>query len=636
VAATICEGEFYELPDGGFASSTGSYPILLSTVNGCDSLVTTALTVNPVYDVTIPISLCDDEEIVLPDGSTITDPDAGLYSFTFSSVDGCDSIVSIVLTILPIYDLTDTVVICEGDSYVLPDGTSVSAAGDYTSSFLTAAGCDSVMNTTIIANELFTTLLEPSICDDEFYELPDGGFTATSGTYEFTLTDVNGCDSVVTVDLTVYPTYTTSFSASICAGDDYVLPDGTTLIAPDAGSYPVTLTSIDECDSIVTVNLSLWPVYDIIISEEICEGTTFLLPDGSSTGVAGDYVFSYNTINGCDSTVTIALTVNPLPVPVIDIVDDGYCIDAGTQTLLATPVGGTWSGSGVSGSSFNPTTVGVGGPYFINYTYTDINGCTDSTFITLDVYPLPEPELVLPPYACLDADAVPLVGLPDGGFFSGAGLMGDDFIPNLTGTGTGFVITYTFTDGNSCTNSVNGSLDVLENIVDAGTDTSLFIGDTILLGFGTEGDIEWTPINSISCADCPVLYFYPTATTTYTITETDPNGCVATDQFTVWVRTEPNADIFAPTAFTPNGDGANDYFLIYGQDIVNILNLSIFDRWGELIYQNQNIAPGDEQAGWDGFFLGNNAATGVYAFIAEIELKGGTVVVSKGNVTLLR
>jgi gliding motility-associated-like protein len=102
------------------------------------------------------------------------------------------------------------------------------------------------------------------------------------------------------------------------------------------------------------------------------------------------------------------------------------------------------------------------------------------------------------------------------------------------------------------------------------------------------------------------------------------------------VHTEPNADIFAPSAFTPNGDGVNDYFLIYGQDIINIISLRVFDRWGELIFLNENIAPGDEQQGWDGFFRGSSATSGVYAFIAEIELKGGTVVVSKGNVTLLR
>ncbi len=635
VAAEICEGEFYALPDGGFAASTGVYPITLSSVNGCDSLVTTALTVHPVYDITIPVSLCDDEVIVLPDGTVISDPPAGIYSYTFSTTDGCDSTVSVDLTILPVYDLAETVIICDGDTYTLPDGSTASSAGDYVSNLTTAAGCDSVITTTIVVNELFFTALEPAICADEFYTLPDGSITASAGTYSFTLTATNGCDSTVTVNLTVYPTYATSFSASICSGDNYVLPDGTTLIAPTAGSYPVTLASVNGCDSVVTVNLSLWPVYDITIPAEICAGTTYTLPDGSTTGSEGDYVFSYTTINGCDSTVTIALTVNPLPTPTIDITADGYCIDAGTQTLIATPAGGTWSGTGVSGTTFNPTTAGIGGPYFIQYSYTDINGCTDSTFTTLEVYALPEPELVLPPYACLDADAVPLVGLPDGGFFSGAGVLGDDFIPEQAGPGTGFGITYTYTDGNGCTSSVSGTLDVLENIVDAGTDTSLFIGDTILLGFGTEGDIVWTPTNSISCADCPVLYFFPTFTTTYTITETDPNGCVATDKFTVWVRTEPNADIFAPSAFTPNGDGINDYFMIYGQDIVNILSLRVFDRWGELIFLNENIAPGNELQGWNGFVRGSGAVSGVYAFIAEIELKGGTVVVSKGNVTLL-
>ena len=191
----------------------------------------------------------------MPDGTVISDPPAGIYSYTFATADGCDSTVNVDLTILPVYDIAETVIICDGDTYTLPDGSSTSAAGDYVSNLTTGAGCDSVITTTIVVNELFATSLEPAICDDEFYTLPDGSLTASAGTYSFTLTATNGCDSAVTVDLTVYPTYATSFSASICSGDNYVLPDGTTLISPTAGSYPVTLTSVNGCDSVVTVNL---------------------------------------------------------------------------------------------------------------------------------------------------------------------------------------------------------------------------------------------------------------------------------------------------------------------------------------------------------------------------------------------
>lgn len=636
VEANICEGEFYELPDGGFASTTGLFTVTLTTVEGCDSVINTSLTVNPVYEEIIPVSLCDDETIVLPDGSVISDPPAGIYSYTFTTVDGCDSTVSVDLTILPIYDLTQTVIICDGDTYTLPDGSTASDAGEYISELITVDGCDSIITTTIVVNEVFETFIEPAICDDEIYTLPDGSTTGSAGTYSFTLTATNGCDSVVNVDLTVHPTYFTSFPATICNGDNYILPDGSELVDPDAGSYPVTLTSVDGCDSVVTVNLTLWPVYDIVIPEEVCFGETFILPDGSSTGTSGDYVFSYTTINGCDSTVTISLTVHPLPEPVIETDDPGYCIDAGIQPLAATPVGGSWYGTGVTGSSFDPGLAGIGGPYEVFYTYTDINGCADSISVSLEVFALPEPEMILPVYACLDAESVPLVGLPDGGVFSGPGVIVDDFIPSLTGVGTGFEITYTYTDANGCVNAVSETLDVLENIVDAGSDYEIFIGDTIQIGVPVEGTITWSPVNSISCPDCPLLYFFPTNTTTYTLTEIDPNGCVATDQFTIFVRTEPIADIFAPTAFTPNGDGSNDYFFLYGQDIVSIRSLRIYDRWGALVFSNVNMANDNVTQGWDGTLRGSDAATGVYAFIAEIELKGGTVILNKGNVTLLR
>ncbi|KAA3635145.1 MAG: hypothetical protein DWQ02_10310 [Bacteroidetes bacterium] len=92
-------------------------------------------------------------------------------------------------------------------------------------------------------------------------------------------------------------------------------------------------------------------------------------------------------------------------------------------------------------------------------------------------------------------------------------------------------------------------------------------------------------------------------------------------------------EFYVPNAFSPNFDGINDYFLIYDDgDIVNISHLTIFDRWGGLVYENKNLVPNVESSGWNG----RDAAAGVYTWFAKIEFKDGKTVMESGDVLLIR
>jgi gliding motility-associated-like protein len=117
----------------------------------------------------------------------------------------------------------------------------------------------------------------------------------------------------------------------------------------------------------------------------------------------------------------------------------------------------------------------------------------------------------------------------------------------------------------------------------------------------------------------------------FTVTVTDLNGCEHVD--TVYVELlEPcdEQNIFIPSAFSPNGDGLNDLFRITS-DIVESLTLSVYDRWGEKVFESHD--PGN---GWDGTFNGRNLGNDVFGYILKVVCRGGEQFVRQGNVTLVR
>ena len=136
--------------------------IFLTTDAGCDSVITTFLTVHPVFDVDVDAEICDGDTYVLPDGVSVTA--AGTYSSTLSSIYGCDSVVNTTLSVLPIPETSEVVYICDGDLYVLPDGVITGSAGDYTSVLTAWTGCDSLVHTTLNLYPVYAVDVTAGIC----------------------------------------------------------------------------------------------------------------------------------------------------------------------------------------------------------------------------------------------------------------------------------------------------------------------------------------------------------------------------------------------------------------------------------------------------------------------------------------
>jgi len=192
-------------------------------------------------------------------------------------------------------------------------------------------------------------------------------------------------------------------------------------------------------------------------------GTTF----SPSVAQAGSKTITYSYTDGNNCTSNTSTTINVISLPVISFPGmASVCIDKAAFQLTAasgTPTGGTgvYSGTGVSGGiTFSPNTAGVG-PQTVKYTYTDRDGCASSATSTLTVNALPIPTLtVVPAKICVNGSPVLLGGgLPSGGTYSGTGVTSNNFNPAITGSGSKS-ITYTYTDGNSCTNSVTKTIDV--------------------------------------------------------------------------------------------------------------------------------------------------------------------------------
>jgi hypothetical protein len=247
--------------------------------------------------------------------------------------------------------------------------------------------------------------------------------------------------------------------------------------AAGAGSHTITYAVTSPCVGSTTTTIVVNPLPAVSINPigPLCSNSAPVTLVGSpaggtfsGTGVTGNQFdpaaagpgshtisYSFTDGSGCSNSATTTLVVNPLPVVSIDAVAP-LCVSAAAITLSGTPAGGTFSGPGVSGSSFDPATAGAGS-HPISYSYTDGNGCSSSTTTTIVVHPLPTVTLNAAGPVCVDDEPITLVGSPAGGTFSGAGVTGNQFDPAMAGAGN-HTVTYSFTDSNGCSNSATTTI----------------------------------------------------------------------------------------------------------------------------------------------------------------------------------
>lgn len=171
-------------------------------------------------------------------------------------------------------------------------------------------------------------------------------------------------------------------------------------------------------------------------------------------------------------------------------------------------------------------------------------------------------------------------------------------------------------------------------------DTTIKIGASVLLKTQVTGanpfSLQWTPAESLSCADCPDPLASPLDTLTYFLSVTDANGCTGSGSVTL--RVQEICRVQVPSAFTPNGDGANDVFRpICDPCVKTVLQWRIFNRWGQNVFSQFNFPPADPSFGWDGRDQeGKAQASDVYIWTLEVEYFDGRREQQQKEVTLIR
>ncbi len=177
-------------------------------------------------------------------------------------------------------------------------------------------------------------------------------------------------------------------------------------------------------------------------------------------------------------------------------------------------------------------------------------------------------------------------------------------------------------------------------LVNAGPDKILPFNTTFSITPVYSPDVVsyfWEPAGSTSCPNCPSISGIAHTTTTFTIKTTSAKGCKYSDRITIFVACE-KSNLLLPTAFTPNGNGLNDYFYPIAKGYRMIKTFLIYNRRGNKVFERQNFSPNIPSLGWDGIIKNaeTTSATEAFAWYVEAECEQGQTIVNKGTVVLLR
>ncbi len=382
------------------------------------------------------------------------------------------------------------------------------------------------------------TLDTVSICQGDVYDF-GGSILTAPGDYIDTLRTIEGCDSIVHLRLSVRTVSEVNNAVSICRGDVYTIGNS---MYSDSGTYVDTLTNTLQCDSIVRTVLTVLPVRSQNLIQTICSGESYQV-GSSSYDMSGSYTDTLLAINGCDSIVQLNLTVQERFDTLIDLllcpnevlILDGELIDE---------------------------------PGRYTFDYLTVNGC--DSIVTYRVQ-----------------GAISPISLP--------------------------------------------------NLYEGTLGSAIFIAPNV--DYALIDSIWWHPNEDItfdlSQVEQSVL---PLRSTLLILEAIDRGGCSWKDSVRLIISAPYK--IFIPNAFTPNADGTNDrFFPFLNQDVEQILRFQIFNRWGDRVYSDQNISVaemGSDDRGWDGSSPRGVSPVGVYVYVMEVRFIDGQERLFKGDVTLLR
>ena len=351
---TIYEGDTVKF-QGQTYSTAGAYPVRFTTATGCDSIIELRLTVNRLYDDSVTV--CANELPLIWRGQSIYE--SGIYRDTVINSLGKETAIGLKVNVLPIVRASEPInkTICEGDFYKFGKNI-LTEQGTYYDTLTAANGCDSIvmLALTVIPVKYETTTKRIFEGDSALF---NNVWYKESGVYEYRVTNNNGCTDTYQLILTVLKTFNVDTTAVICDSElpfiwrgieynetgDYTMPISWTdssrvvktlhltvnksfygernisICAGDTflfkgkryyenGTFNDTIPSNAGCDSIIKYIISMHPTYDKLFEKHISDKQPYVFHDRVLT-LSGTYEWTGKTVHGCDSMEHLFLTVHP-------------------------------------------------------------------------------------------------------------------------------------------------------------------------------------------------------------------------------------------------------------------------------------------------------------------------------------
>lgn len=259
---SVCANTTVTYPNGSTAVITAptTYISQLTTSSGCDSIITTNVVLVPFLASTQLIAVCANSTVTYPDGTSEIITGNTTQTSNLVATTGCDSVVTTVVTVIPTYTTTENRTVCANSTITYPDGTTgfITSPTSYVSNLIGALGCDSVITTNVTLSQGFEEQVFVEVCPNSPYTFPNGETqTITSSTTQTSVfTTGSGCDStiVTTVSITAVPV--AQQTIEVCAGDAYTFPDGVTRNnITNNMVYTSAIPTTTGCDSIIETSV---------------------------------------------------------------------------------------------------------------------------------------------------------------------------------------------------------------------------------------------------------------------------------------------------------------------------------------------------------------------------------------------
>lgn len=384
------------------------------------------------------------------------------------------------------------------------------------------------------------------------------------------------------------------------------------------------------------------------------------LHEGQTFGVdrPGQYVLTVaNTNNGCENSDTIAINLDqrkPNAVlagdAALDCLNPTAMLD-GSASDTGPDIRYIWRDIGRDrrlGERSNQLPVSGAGRYAL-IVENDRNGCLDTAYAeVIDNIDLPELTGLnaVSPICFSDRNGFIQIEEVQGGappylysFDGGASFSTRNRLDGLTGGE--YVVMIEDTEGcrvERTVELVNGNVIAL----DLGPDQTINLGEEVQIGASVRSSeasvvFQWLEPDTFRQETSRTIIDRPFSDRIFVATVRDEDGCEATD--TTLVKVLINREVYIPNVFRPEGYDqiGNSRFTVFASaQVKEIKKLAVYDRWGELMFVNENFAPNDVELGWDGRFRGSDAQQGVYVYYCEVVFQDGEEEILSGDVTLVR